>query len=564
MAKNKSGKNCIWHLVCFLLLALSFLAVVRSLFFGLDVDEKYAVVLSSRLAGGDLLLKELWEPHQTSAILPALLIRLYLKITGDSAFLILFLRISGILIQGAAAFFWYLTVRDSHGKKAAFFTALVFFHTLPKGIVTPEFTNQLLWFWILSALFLIRFYRTGKARNCFAAGIFLCFTVLAYPSCALLYLPYGFLLFRKSRKAFALFTLACLAGAGLFVGYLLSYLNIAEILFYVRQILSDPSHDIGMGTKFLGYGREALEILLRTAVYALIGGILLLVWRFLRPRQPLRITVKLLFSAALAVAAADQIRLWALNLTPCVHPQIHYLLLFLFGLFYRKKEELFDLLWLPSLWGFFSVLLLTNLDMKASFVHLLPGMLYTLLMIGKPTSAEPAPPLPPSPSPLTSSCLFLLLWSVILIGARGYLVRDDAGTPTNIFFVKQKALYGPAKNIYCPYRVGARYNNDYTFLNSELPKGARILYLGGGMLLDYLAGDYEICTPSTISTPVFNEQLFVYFSCNPDKFPEYLLVDKAFGVTDEQDSGFLKDWIPEHFDTENKTESEFLYLLKRK
>ena len=41
----------------------------KNLFIGADTDEGYGIMAGYRLAMGDRLLLEMWEPHQTSAIL---------------------------------------------------------------------------------------------------------------------------------------------------------------------------------------------------------------------------------------------------------------------------------------------------------------------------------------------------------------------------------------------------------------------------------------------------------------------------------------------------------------
>ena len=64
-----------------------------------------------RLAMGDRLLLEMWEPHQTSAIFTAVFIKLFLMITGGINYLNLFLRVVSFLIQGGVAVFLYKTLR---------------------------------------------------------------------------------------------------------------------------------------------------------------------------------------------------------------------------------------------------------------------------------------------------------------------------------------------------------------------------------------------------------------------------------------------------------------------
>lgn len=59
------------------LIFLTVMATIKALFFGLDRNEAYVVTVAYRLVQGDRLFLEMWEPHQTSAILSAVFIKLF-------------------------------------------------------------------------------------------------------------------------------------------------------------------------------------------------------------------------------------------------------------------------------------------------------------------------------------------------------------------------------------------------------------------------------------------------------------------------------------------------------
>lgn len=588
MGKNgRRQVNWIWPLLCVVLAGLSVLAAGRSLLIGLDADEQYAVTLAYRMAKGDRLIRDIWDPHQTSAILPALLIRLFHVFVPDNTYLLLYLRGAGILLQGGAAVLWYGTLKREYGSRPAMVTALVLFHTLPKWIVTPEFANQQLLFWILTILWLYRFEKTGKLRCCISAGIALCFAVLAYPSCALLFVPYIIWLIRRERRGALVFTLTCGAGAGIFIGYLSSYLDISEFVLYMEQILADPSHNAGPGDRLAGYCREAMGLSLYLLVYLALGAVLsFLFYRIFRSKNTGKVRAPGIFGDdgvyvlsffTLCTAVADQVRLWAFGLVPAVYPQLHYLLLYLLGgiLYHRaapgvrnRWKKLYCLAWMPSLAGFGAVLLLTNLDLKASFVHLLPGMLAALLFWcdgDRTQAADGDKPVPQkAEQTLSLRLLSAVMWLIVLIGARGYLIRVDEGVPENVFCVKQKALYGAAKNVYCVYMTGYEYNSDTLFIEESLEPGAKVLYIGTRLELIYLMNEIEVCAASVISTPVYDDRYLKYYELNPDKLPEAVIIDREyFGIMEERNIP-ISAWIREQYDWENKSESEFLWIMERR
>ena len=67
-----------------LLLLIVLLTAVKLIFVGSNTDEGYGIELAWRLAGGDRMLLDLWEPHQTSAIFGAVLINLFRGFSGGS------------------------------------------------------------------------------------------------------------------------------------------------------------------------------------------------------------------------------------------------------------------------------------------------------------------------------------------------------------------------------------------------------------------------------------------------------------------------------------------------
>lgn len=68
MMKNILKNKRFWKIICILAI-IAYTA--KNLFIGADTDEGYGIMVGYRLAMGDRLLLEMWEPHQTSAIFTA-------------------------------------------------------------------------------------------------------------------------------------------------------------------------------------------------------------------------------------------------------------------------------------------------------------------------------------------------------------------------------------------------------------------------------------------------------------------------------------------------------------
>ena len=194
MMKNILKNKKFWKIICILAI-IAYTA--KNLFIGADTDEGYGIMAGYRLAMGDRLLLEMWEPHQTSAIFTAVFIRLFVMLTGGVNYLNLFLRLVFFPIQAGVSVFLYKTIRRTvpqMDENVAALMGLLYYVTTPKSIFIPEYSNLHNWFFALMVLCLLRYFgakdsegrqTAGELRWLVLAGIFMTCDVLAYPSMVL-------------------------------------------------------------------------------------------------------------------------------------------------------------------------------------------------------------------------------------------------------------------------------------------------------------------------------------------------------------------------------------------
>ena len=138
MMKNILKNKKFWKIICILAI-IAYTA--KNLFIGADTDEGYGIMAGYRLAMGDRLLLEMWEPHQTSAIFTAVFIRLFVKLTGGVNYLNLFLRLVFFPIQAGVSVFLYKTIHRTvpqMDENVAALMGLLYYVTTPKSIFIPE------------------------------------------------------------------------------------------------------------------------------------------------------------------------------------------------------------------------------------------------------------------------------------------------------------------------------------------------------------------------------------------------------------------------------------------
>lgn len=504
------------RLFCGVLIIFSLLAAMKMMLLGLHIDEEYAIAMSYRMAEGDRMLLEMWEPHQTSGFVCALLIKGYMALFQSKEYLVFFLRGMGVLMQAGVSAFVYTTLRRRYSFTVAFVAALITFNVLPKWTLVPEFSNMLLWCSLCTWMCLLRYaeaVETGTKWLVLGA-LFHCGMVLAYPTCLLVFPIYllGLYLVTEPchRKKIWIFPCCCVLVGVLYLVYFLSHMSMTEFLFGLRQMMTDGKHSYGLLERLNVYGQEIIRLippLLGVLIPAAMAGML---WGGYA------------FSGALVLVACLQQMYFWLGPNPYFNqPLIVFYLVYAVGALCRKRDRtLFWLGYVPAGITLLAVLLLTNTSIGVSGVQLLPGMLCACIIL-----------LQEAPLPLrkgvkvlgTISCLALL---ALFMFAKGWLVCETEGYKADALFVKQKALCGAARNIYCRYTDGYQYNALSELLEGRVTEKDSVLYVGFHSLR-YLLTDAKISTYSTISTPTFDERLLTYWERYPERYPTVIIVEKG-------------------------------------
>lgn len=520
----------------FILILLAVLAALKTLILGMSVDEEYAITMSYRMVSGDRMFMEMWEPHQTSGFLSALLTGLFLQLTGSTAYLGLFLRAAGLLIQGAVSFFVYDTLKRDFRESAAFYAGLASFVISPKWIRIPEFSNLLLWCSLCSAMCLIRFAKgTARAHGwLIPAALFYCGCILAYPTC-LLVLPVlmpGILAFSGTKrwKNLSFFLGTCvLTGLG-YLAYFLSHMSFSALLGGLSQMMTDGEHSESLSDRLLVYVGELRSWMIPLLIILVISLLFIKKRRFL--------------PVLMLTAILEQGYFWFFTEGYVHRPYLFYYVLFLAGFFcLDKKSALFRLCFLPSAAMWLSALLLTNTGLRVTGVYLFPGVLASCISVfsagetdshtctfssGELASGETVHS---SRIPVTRGLLkaipsmILPAFALLLLIAKGLIVYGPEGSKMDALYVKQKALSGPAKNIYCRYTDGYDYNNAAELLSEYVTEADCLLSVGQHSLY-YMLADCTIGTYSTISTPTYDERLLTYWKEYPDHYPTKVLIEE--------------------------------------
>ena len=572
MMKNILKNKRFWKIICILAIIAY---TLKNLFIGADTDEGYGIMAGYRLAMGDRLLLEMWEPHQTSAIFTAFFIKLFVMLTGGVDYLNLFLRIVFFLIQAVVSVFLYKTIRKTVpqiDETVAALMGLLYYMTTPKSIFIPEYSNLHNWFFALMVLCLLRYFGTkesegslveGKLGYLALAGIFMTCDVLAYPSMVLVFLCcIGFLLLRKSeRKAREVlaYALPCVLGAGAMFGYLLTYMTPQLMMQMIGEILGEGSHQTSVAEKLLDWGESLGETILILLAALLFSGLIRwIVENKMKKQLPelLRQHGMLFFLTVFVI----QIGFWLFSSFHAIYPQLPLIALSLEGIYiYLRKDrsETFFFRWILLVFvNYFAVLLLSNWEPMLLNTYLIMGAEAGLVVLScywQKTSAY-------GKKGLQVLCLCLVLgnavsYTYLILGSQEY----HASVIRNVRGINRKGLRA---GILTDYMTAYRYNNNMEIWQEAVPDGSTVLYVGPSQFYCML-GEHTQASPDTICSMIYDERLLDYWELHPERYPDVVVFESSYGDIRQEGDNFIWHWLMEEFQPAERKDYPYIAVFTR-
>lgn len=557
--------------ILWILILLSVVAAVNQLLIGFDIDEGYAVSMPFRLLQGDHLFADMWEVHQTSALLPAAFLWLFYQVTGSTAYMVLYLRIVATLLHLGMTVLIYRKTRKYLTADWSLLFALLYLNLLPKWIISLDFSMQQVWGLTLLFTCLLEERGTEKKQlwQDFLAGLSLAFTVLAYPGMVLLY-PAVLVMICMCNKALSgkdkcrkclLFTAGCAVSAVVFFLYILLFMPVADFLSGIPKVFMDGTHQFTMQTKLLLYGQQWLNVakqLLILSVLPLLAALILQIFK-----QKKRKEKGSLFLAFLLLFVAETSLLMILgNLVGIqmgpFHFQVRYLLFFLCiciaGWNGRNTDR--PLFYVPiflMLVAFVCILVFSNVGPDSSSSYLGLGILagFSLLLKKYPQKEQLL---------FATTVLFVLS----LLFCKGYYVRITEYGPSTVRQQRVQVTEGALAGIYVLPEEAEQYMQEHETVQCVTQPGDKLLFLGTDGILN-LSANCPFVSPSTISTPAFNEQWVEYFTEYPEKEPTVIVLAK--NTIDNREKFFAQNpfgkWIAEKYDRLHMEETESLCIIKK-
>lgn len=591
--------NCIWLICGF----LTVLGIVKSIFISFDIDEAYAIAQSYRLAIGDKLVLDMWEPHQFSAFFSTLFIKLFISFFGTVEYLVIFLRTVGVIIHILIGLILYIALKHDINPNISKLILFLHINFLPKWIQMPEFELMHYWGLVLCFISLYKYGKSGKNRLFYAVGCGMSFAlcVFCYPTCLILYIIYGLYILVCEIEVYKckgisrftglfVFTITSALIGISFIIYLLSYMSVGELIKNLSYIFLDVSHTTY--TKAQQWGRYLEQITEQIDEYGLIiiypVAILLfalLIFIIIR-KLTLKKGNRKESEAKKLIGYIEPVIIFALAISDIILQfqcafgmlfddknqfflQFRYLILILpavyLGIKYFKILYMyFGLMIVPAIASLFAVLFVTNMDTNVSYAKMFIGILGSIIIYSIYFSYIIKEPVC---SKLGGTIVYMVAFSLLLtlFICRIVMIRVSGCNSVTVKAPLKQMEMGAEKGLYIHKDTANVWNNNYNELSTYVDEEDKLLYIGAENMIYVFAG-CKLATPSTQGTTVFNEMFQYYYEEHPDRIPTLIVIDKTYKQIDAYASSYLDqfiyDWVEENYKDCEHIETDFMTIIK--
>lgn len=526
---------------------LFFISLISMLFTNISYDGEYQVAMAYRFLKGDKPLIQMWEPHQTSIFLCAILMKLYITVVGSATGIMIYLQLCGLFIRSVIGFLFAKTICRYADRLPGIAVFFMYIMLSPKDLLTPEFSNMQFWFGTLVLLSMIQYFDSFKRIWLILSAVSLCLAVLSYPSMLLLYFGVSYILLRYSEKAktdLLLFTIVCAAIGSFFLVYLFATVDFETAIICLKCALSiEPSHTVNLFDKTLGHIQNLCLILARLGVMLGIAFVLqqLQFFLFKTKDRSGQFHSIVFYSWLISLTYLLYFVVIAENRGAYGYPLA---LIMIYGFVNRKlltksEQKFYNIALIVALSNLFATLLLSDHPFLQAVPYMLTFVCASVLPIYKRFL------LLKDNKTLRKIFVFSLHMFFLVIVFRNIYLHTPISQRSQINTIIDENSFirtGPLKFIYTNDSGAAMHRDSYIEWQKYISDGDKVWIMAEPCdTMGYLYKDVEVSAPTVMSTPTYNESLEYYFQVNPDKMPDVIVLSSYCGTL--SDNLVSNDWI---------------------
>ena len=518
-------------------------------------DETFYFSTTNRFYQGDSIFLHEWFPTQLSSVLLLPLFTLYMKIVGSTTGIILFFRIVYVIFSFICSIIIYRITKHRYPIFISFSCAFMYLFYVHLNIATMSYYTMSVSFFVLAAFLIYHFYQTKKKLYLVAGGVCFACSVLSLPTLAvayfivifliiLLFLAVLFLPLKSTVKDFiknsdlltvCLYTFygICIP-AVIFMIYLFCHVSIPDFLSAIPYVLSDEEHVTSLTypiRKFFIGINEVYDYAAYLGYMLIVITFVLAFLELLHKEIPRRLrTILTCVDLILFVIYA----ICSFGHTGYIQTALCMFALPLFALTKKKNWHLFFLLFVGGMIfalvfsyssnGYLYILSLGHSIAALGSILFLHDFIEELLT--KRTDALISQQL------MAGLCAAILVYS-LLITATLRITNVYRDAPLSE--LTAKIQMGPAAGLYTTEEHLRMYDNVIQTLNTyaQATEKNQTLFITKLLPYGYLCSDMQCGAPTTWRTKFNSARLSDYYTLNPDRIPDVILVlDQEYGSYD--------------------------------
>lgn len=542
---DKLGVVFIW----FVALAVN----IKYIFFSFDADEAYTAVMGYRMLQGDRLFIDMWEPHQTSAVIPYLLEKVFIFLTGSVDGVILWLNLWGALFFLAVSVLIIVLLKPYVSNYVLHYMAAFFMVMRPKNVNMPSYANMFIIFTTIFWLMMVKYALEKRRTYLLWAVPVAFFAAMAYPSGALMVIPAAVIILVFSNEKLK----DILWSAGEYL--LLAVLFFAGLCFcyktgpkkLLNSILNAFAADSHYDTPYKGWPYFTSFVYCVGLILVLLFIAVIVYFASKKRVDIIKVTAFLIMVVMTLITVIIYLKF---RFNPLVFEWIYYYLaVLIFAIaagiicfFVKKPEPELRVIYLcgmlVGLFVFIGCMLLTNLPLITIMAYTSLPVICSFITISNTCKK-------------TESGFFVKKQTFALLCILGvvsfqqlFLACDQAGNVRTILNIETFIENGPEKGTGSVFSYSERVLEGYKEWEENVSSSDSVL-LGNTrpfMLTAYMYGDFKISNYSTISTPSFDtERLEQYWTDFPERRPTVIAIACVSGDHDalsENLSMIMKDY----------------------
>lgn len=528
----------------------AFLINVKMVFASFNNDSAICAVMSLRMVRGDRLFVEMWEPHQTSSILPAILSNIYLALFKSTEGIVIWLQFCGMVIFAVVALLIVFMLRKHLPVSILNYCALLVFLLRPKFSSMPDYVNMSIAFTTLLWIFLLKYAYERKKGYLIGGSVFACMAALAYPSNVLLFFLIVLIVYflnNKRGKDCLWVLLTYFSFFGIFVAVVMirGNLNLSGLLEACINIFGADGHS-NFKTSGWGYfsytvygificaGLAGIAFVIKKmskksflGIYAIVSFALMVVLNLLLP------FVQKIY---------EQTYEWIyINYVVSLSYMVIGFIVYMKSKPGEKEKTAYILGLCISVAVFVNTLILTDLPLASALGYMPLGLTVSIIPLTQYSSNEPK-----------IKCRYIFAICILAFTAfyQLFLCSDSQRRVITLYDIENYVRTGPEKYCISTLQYCNRVKEGLPEWKENVSDKDSVLIIPGYPyeLVGYLYSEAKMSNYSATSAPsLYEDKLLLYWEKFPDRKPTVIAVQCWQDDEDRHCPEWLSNYVDENY-----------------